>query len=128
MGFDPPKNWSKESEDLFIHKSDYRVQRRTYQGKEGWFLIPPDLDTPPLPFAMTPQGRDEAFDYFSKHEKKKKVVVAKPKKITKVKKKGDDEETPEGEEGMVKAPPAEGEEAEDEKDVEEEEETEEGEA
>ena len=82
MGFTTPKNWEKESEDLFIHKSGFRVQRRTYMAKEGWFLISPDLDTPPAQFPMTPEGRDQAFEAFTKAPKKKATVV-KPKKVVK---------------------------------------------
>lgn len=65
MGFSPPKGWDKESETLFIHDSGTRIEKRTYREKEGWFIIPVDLDAEVIPYDPTPEGRDKAFADFA---------------------------------------------------------------
>jgi hypothetical protein len=78
MGFSPPKGWDKESETLFIHSSGARIERRTYREKDGWFIIPADLDQEVVGYDPTPEGRDKAFTDFV--EGKVKTTVKKTKK------------------------------------------------
>ena len=70
-----PKGWEKDSDKLFIHETGIRIARMTYKGKDGWFLVPVDLDAAVLEFEPTPEGRDKAFEAFAKG-----VLVTKPKK------------------------------------------------
>ena len=139
MAFSTPKGWDKESDTLFIHSTGVRIERRTYRGQEGWFLIPVDLDQEVLTFEATPEGRDKAFEAFAdgklKPAKKKAAGAekgpeepAKPKRGRKPKPRPE----PEPEEGEEGAPPAEapaaekeGEEEDDEDEDEEDEEVEE---
>lgn len=81
MAFQPPKGWERESDTLFIHPSGVRIERRIYREKEGWFLIPADLDQEVLGFDPTPEGRDQAFAAFAegrlKTARKAKAAAAK---------------------------------------------------
>jgi len=77
MGFTAPKGWDKESETLFIHESGTRVERRTYREKDGWFIIPVDLDQEVVGYDPTPEGRDKAFQDFADGKIK---TARKPKK------------------------------------------------
>ena len=70
-----PKGWDKDSDKLFIHETGVRIARQTYKGKDGWYLIPVDLDAAVMEFEPTPEGRDKAFEAFGKG-----VLVTKPKK------------------------------------------------
>ena len=70
-----PKGWEKDSDKLFIHETGIRIQRMTYKGKDGWFLVPVDLDAAVVEFEPTPEGRDKAFEAFAKG-----ALVVKPKK------------------------------------------------
>ena len=70
-----PKGWDKDSDKLFIHETGIRIQRMTYKGKDGWFLVPVDLDAAVVEFEPTPEGRDKAFEAFAKG-----ALVTKPKK------------------------------------------------
>src|ERR1041384_776569 len=70
-----PKGWDKDSDKLFIHETGVRIQRMTYKGKDGWFLVPVDLDAAVVEFEPTPEGRDKAFEAFAKG-----ALVIKPKK------------------------------------------------
>lgn len=97
MGFDPGKGWDKESEELFIHDSGTRISKTTYRGKLGWWVLPVDLDAPPMEFAATDAGRAEAFAAFSKGIPKPKP---KPKKAeAKVAAKGGEDDEEEGAHG-----------------------------
>src|SRR3954470_4615664 len=69
------KGWEKDSDKLFIHETGIRIQRMTYKGKDGWFLVPVDLDAAVIEFEPTPEGRDKAFEAFDKG-----VLIVKPKK------------------------------------------------
>jgi hypothetical protein len=95
-----PKGWDKDSDKLFIHETGVRIARQTYKGKDGWYLIPVDLDAAVMEFEPTPEGRDKAFEAFGKG-----VLVTKPKKTKTVTKKA----------AAAKAPPK-PEDAEEEKD------------
>lgn len=70
-----PKGWEKDSDKLFIHETGVRIARQTYKGKDGWYLIPVDLDAAVVEFDPTPEGRDKAFEAFAKG-----ALVTKPKK------------------------------------------------
>jgi hypothetical protein len=70
-----PKGWEKDSDKLFIHDTGIRIQRMTYKGKDGWFLVPVDLDAAVVEFEPTPEGRDKAFEAFAKG-----ALATKPKK------------------------------------------------
>lgn len=70
-----PKGWEKDSDKLFIHETGIRIARMTYKGKDGWFLVPVDLDAVVLEFEPTPEGRDKAFEAFAKG-----ALATKPKK------------------------------------------------
>jgi hypothetical protein len=114
MSFNPGKEWSKESDELFIHKSGTRIAKTTYQGAQGWFLMPVDLDVPVMPFPATEAGREQAFEAFAKGALKKKpakkVEEKKGKKGKPIKLKGteDDENDPDAEPAPAKddeAPP-----------------------
>jgi len=96
-----PKGWDKDSDKLFIHETGVRIARQTYKGKDGWYLIPVDLDAAVMEFEPTPEGRDKAFEAFGKG-----VLVTKPKKTKTVTKKAA---------AVAKAPPK-PEDAEEEKD------------
>ncbi len=61
-----PKGWDKESDTLFIHSTGVRIQRMAYKGKDGWYLVPTDLDQPVVEFEPTPEGREKAFESFAK--------------------------------------------------------------
>jgi hypothetical protein len=100
-----PKGWDKESETLFIHSSGVRIQRMAYKGKDGWYLVPTDLDQPVVEFEPTPEGREKAFESFAKG-----ALEVKPKKA-KTAAKGK----------AAAAPPEEAEEAEEKDDEEDEE-------
>ena len=75
MASSTPKGWEKDSDKLFIHETGIRIARMTYKGKDGWYLVPVDLDAVVVEFEPTPEGRDKAFEAFDKG-----VVTAKPKK------------------------------------------------
>ena len=70
-----PKGWEKDSDKLFIHETGIRIARMTYKGKDGWFLVPVDLDAAVVEFEPTPEGRDKAFEAFAKG-----ALATKPKK------------------------------------------------
>src|SRR6185295_3618803 len=70
-----PKGWEKDSDKLFIHETGIRIARMIYKGKDGWFLVPVDLDAVVLEFEPTPEGRDKVFEAFTKG-----ALVVKPKK------------------------------------------------
>lgn len=70
-----PKGWDKDSDKLFIHETGIRIARMVYKGKDGWYLVPVDLDAAVVEFEPTPEGRDKAFEAFAKG-----ALVTKPKK------------------------------------------------
>ena len=81
MGFTLPKGWDKDSDKLFIHTTGVRIQRMSYRQKEGWYLVPVDLDQPVVEFDPTPEGRDKAFEAYAKGA----LGPVKTKKTTKTK-------------------------------------------
>jgi len=92
-----PKGWEKDSDKLFIHETGIRIARMTYKGKDGWFLVPVDLDAAVLEFEPTPEGRDKAFEAFAKG-----ALVTKPKKTKATTKKAAAKAAPKEEEAEEK--------------------------
>lgn len=85
MAGSTPKGWEKDSEKLYIHESGVRIQRMLYRSKDGWYLVPVDLDQLCAEFEPTNEGRDLAFEAFDKGvlgQKPKKAKAA-PKKPVK---------------------------------------------
>jgi len=76
MRFRPPKGWDRESVALFIHDSGVRIERRSYRKREGWFLIPTDLDQEVIGFDPTPKGRNLAFAAFAEG----RLIITRKKK------------------------------------------------
>src|SRR5262245_55121196 len=114
MSFSAPKGWERESDKLFIHNTGVRIQLMTYRQKEGWFLVPVDLDQPVVEFEPTPEGRTKAFDAFaagvldtkpkrkkseSAETKKKKEEAAAAKAKGEEEEDGDDEDDDDEKEG-----------------------------
>ena len=64
MSFHPPKGWRRDSDKLYVHSSGVRIQLATYREKEGWFLIPNDLDKSVAGFEPNSKGRTKAFETF----------------------------------------------------------------
>ena len=75
MSFSAPKGWERDSDKLFIHSTGVRIQLMTYRQKEGWYLVPTDLDQPVIEFEPTPEGRAKAFEAFASG-----VLETKPKR------------------------------------------------
>jgi hypothetical protein len=73
-----PKGWEKDSDKLYIHETGVRIQRMTYRGKDGWYLVPLDLDATCIEFEPTNEGRDKAFEAFAKGTGQEKPKKAKP--------------------------------------------------
>jgi hypothetical protein len=101
-----PKGWEKDSDKLYIHESGVRVQRMVYKGKDGWYLVPLDLDLPCVEFEATNEGRDKAFEQFEKglpaapKPRKSKAKAAAPAEEEAEEKDDDDgEESEEADEG-----------------------------
>jgi hypothetical protein len=65
VGAETPEGWERDSETLYLHPSGVRIERRLYRQKEGWFLIPADLDRPVMEFAPDEAGLAQAFAAFS---------------------------------------------------------------
>ncbi len=109
MAASTPKGWEKESDKLYIHESGVRIQRMVYRSKDGWYLVPVDLDQVCSEFEPTNEGRDQAFEAFDKGvlAQKPKRVKAAPKKAAKPapaedaeeKDEDDEDEKPESDEG-----------------------------
>jgi hypothetical protein len=76
MASNTPKGWEKDSDKLYIHETGVRIQRMLYRGKDGWYLVPLDLDQTCQEFEPTNEGRDQAFEAFAKGV----LTAAKPKK------------------------------------------------
>jgi hypothetical protein len=66
VGFAAPDGWDQESETLYLHRSGVRIERMIYRKKEGWVLVPVDLDRPVIEFPPSSEGLEHAFAAFSK--------------------------------------------------------------
>jgi hypothetical protein len=62
---DVPAGWDRDSDQLFLHPSGVRIERRTYRKQDGWALVPADLDQAVLMFPPDPAGRAKAFLAFA---------------------------------------------------------------
>lgn len=60
------EGWERDSDTLYLHSSGVRIERRAYRYKEGWFLIPVDLDQAVLEFSPDEDGLAHAFAAFSR--------------------------------------------------------------
>ncbi len=81
MSFVVPKGWTRENDTLFIHTSDVRIQRMTYRGNDGWYIVPVDLDQALIRFEPTSEGQEKAFEAYANNAlKEKPKVKAAPKK------------------------------------------------
>jgi hypothetical protein len=60
-----PEGWEQDSPALFLHSSGVRIERRIYRQKDGWFLVPVDLDQAVAEFAPDPEGLALAFSAFA---------------------------------------------------------------
>lgn len=78
MSFTAPKGWEKDSEKLYIHRTGARIQLMTYREKEGWYLVPAELDQPLMGFLPTSEGRDKAFEAFAKPSPTRAARARKP--------------------------------------------------
>ena len=66
MGFVVPLGWEQDSETLYLHGTGVRIERMIYRKKEGWILIPVDLDRAVVEFPPTSEGLEQAFGAFGK--------------------------------------------------------------
>jgi len=64
MSFSVPVGWNQDSEKLFVHSSNVRIQRMMYRSQDVWLLIPRGPEDPVLQFPPTLEGRDMAFAAF----------------------------------------------------------------
>lgn len=60
-----PVGWEQDSHTLYLHESGVRIERRIYRNKEGWILVPVDLDRAVLEFSPNSVGLDQAFAAFA---------------------------------------------------------------
>jgi hypothetical protein len=61
-----PQGWEQDSPALYLHSSGVRIERRIYREKEGWFLVPVDLDQAVAEFSPDGEGLALAFSAFGK--------------------------------------------------------------
>jgi hypothetical protein len=60
-----PEGWSQDSHTLYLHPSGVRIERRIYRQKEGWVLVPVDLDQAVAEFTPNTDGLALAFAAFA---------------------------------------------------------------
>jgi hypothetical protein len=60
-----PEGWTQDSHTLYLHSSGVRIERRVYRSKEGWVLVPVDLDRAVVEFAPNSDGLGQAFAAFA---------------------------------------------------------------
>lgn len=61
-----PEGWEQDSDTLYLHVSGVRIERRVYRNKEGWVLVPVDLDRAVVEFPPDGDGLSAAFAAFAK--------------------------------------------------------------
>jgi hypothetical protein len=66
MTMSAPVGWEQESQTLYFHPSGVRIERRIYRKKEGWVLVPVDLDRKVLEFPPDSAGLEQAFAAFER--------------------------------------------------------------
>jgi len=59
------EGWTRDSETLYLHSSGVRIERRIYRGREGWILVPVDLDRAVVEFRPDAGGMEKAFAAFA---------------------------------------------------------------
>jgi len=59
-----PDGWVQDSPTLYLHESGVRIERRLYRQKEGWVLVPVELDRKVQEFAPDAEGLAKAFAAF----------------------------------------------------------------
>jgi len=60
-----PEGWVRDSHTLYLHSSGVRIERRIYRHKEGWMLVPVDLDRAVVEFTPNSDGLEHAFAAFA---------------------------------------------------------------
>lgn len=60
-----PDGWERNSDTLYLHGSGVRIERRAYRKREGWILVPVDLDRAVLEFPPVDEGLQRAFAAFA---------------------------------------------------------------
>jgi hypothetical protein len=65
MEFSIPDGWTQDSHTLYLHSSGVRIERRIYRQREGWVLIPVDLDQAVVEFSPDSDGLALAFAAFA---------------------------------------------------------------
>ena len=60
-----PEGWELDSPTLYLHPSGVRIERRIYRNKEGWVLVPVDLDQGVVEFSPDGEGLKQAFAAFA---------------------------------------------------------------
>lgn len=60
-----PEGWVADSQTLYLHSSGVRIERMTYRKKEGWVLVPVDLDQKVMEFSPDRAGLEGAFAAFA---------------------------------------------------------------
>ncbi len=66
-----PEEWVQDSQTLYLHECGVRIERRVYRQKEGWVLVPVELDKKVLEVAPTPEGLEQAFAAFAADARKR---------------------------------------------------------
>ena len=61
-----PEGWVADSQMLYLHSSGVRIERMSYKKKEGWVLVPVDLDQKVMEFSPDREGLEGAFAAFAK--------------------------------------------------------------
>ena len=57
--------WTRQSEDVYIHRTGARIERRGFPAEAGWYLVSPQRGQTHQRFLPTTQGCDDAFIAFS---------------------------------------------------------------
>lgn len=92
-----PEGWEKDSPALYLHTTGARIEKRLYREKEGWILVPLDLDTPVSEFSPDKEGLIQAFAAFAKTaQKPKRVMKPKPAVVKAKEKEAEKEEAADG--------------------------------
>ncbi len=66
MEYAAPEGWKRDSDTAYIHASGVCIRLMTYRSREGWVLLPVDLDQAGVRFEPTSEGRDQAFEAFAR--------------------------------------------------------------
>lgn len=61
-----PPYWLQVTPSLYRHSSGVRIERKRYGGREGWVLMPVELNRPVIEFPPNITGLEKAFATFAK--------------------------------------------------------------